>query len=282
MDKALVVVSRYSWLARELQTGTDLPVYSDLGFDVPDKWYPVSYWMPTEHAAAMSVAGISTFLSSPGPNWARGADSVTRREIVMFKAGDIENKSLGLSDGFYKMAEVKHPNFEAGWRNKSLAKSQIKSLQLPKDSLLLYTPTKLELHPVEWRAYVSDYEVMSIAPYSHDHTVDTTAAVNDVALFTDAFDFAQYAADGMNVSCLGYTLDVGYDRTLGWVVIEANPAWSSNPYGNDPLAVVDTIQFSNMFGGYNPDPYLIKRAKDRPRLKKSRPAWADKLEAGNV
>jgi len=215
--KAIVVVSRYTWLADYIQQGTDLPVYSDFGFDAPDKYYNVAWWMPTEHVASLRAVGQMPRLYSPGTAWQLGMEKYIKRDIVTFHAERIFKRRTELGDGFYKMAEVKHPTFDAKWRTRKQASKDVLNASIT-DSMLQYTSTRLDLE-MEFRCYVLDYEVISIASYLPDM---------DVPVPDEAREFADKAATTVNEwSCV---MDIGYDKVLGWVVVECNPAWSSNPY----------------------------------------------------
>jgi hypothetical protein len=66
----------------------------------------------------------------------------------------------------------------------------------------------------------------------------------------------------------GYTLDVGTDAEGNWSVIEANAAWSSNPYHCEAAGVMTSVLAAQQPGHdrwrWQPDQVFLERARPLP------------------
>lgn len=113
------------------------------------------------------------------------------------------------------------------------------------------TPT-LVSDPVAWqieyRCFVANRELETLAPYSRGGQALKDENENWLTTAPDdagAVEFVnQLLADQVVSLPPGLVLDAGIIADRGWAVVEANPAWASGIYGNDPAKVLHVLQAS--------------------------------------
>lgn len=190
-------------------------------------------------------------LASPGPRW---TDSVPvellGRAVRTVALGELELALFPPEGLFVKLAEAKHDSFPAAWRTVDSYGRDVAEADLPSDTQLQLTTTRLDL-AVEYRCYILNGAVLTHSLYLRTDTDGRQVtyyddAPADAGEARDALDFADAAVREIGAGQPpAYVLDVGYDRTQQrWVVIEGNPAWSSAWYGCDVDAVLATIAAS--------------------------------------
>lgn len=108
-------------------------------------------------------------------------------------------------------------------------------------SLLASEPLQLA---EEYRVLVVEDAVVDAAIYLDTHR-RTAHDAQEAGLRAEAMAFARTVLDSVPTGAVpsAWMLDVGR-TTGGWVPIEANPVWSSNPYGLDLADVADAIRGS--------------------------------------
>lgn len=279
MKKALFVVSYASWISQDFRSSLDpdtWDVIKNYGFDLPSKlgkYEKVVWWMNAQHAARVRRALPSAYFMSPGAKWLSGVPrSLTKRQIRTETLEEFWKAPPAFDRIWAKPAEAKIEDFPADWYSPDEVIALGDDLSLPAGSFVQWTDTKLD---IDWehRFYVLNGQVVTGSPYLVDGVTywDGYEDPRYSSRFEEAEAFASRA-----VTVLGdnqpsaYTLDVGYDSTVGWLVIEGNPAWCSGVYGADPEKVIDVLERSCSDDGkpefeWVPDAYL-QRIADRKRL----------------
>ncbi len=273
--KALIVVSYASWISEDFRVALnpeEWKVVKDYGFDMPtdlDKYDDVAWWMNAQHAARVIRANPQISFVAPGPTWLSNVPQpLTKRAIITSTVGEFLADPP--SGSFWiKPAEAKIDGFEAEWRDADGTREAIIKVNLPNESYLQWTPRWLNIN-WEHRFYVLDGNVLTGSPYLVDGVTYYDGASWE--RFEEALKYAQQAVmDLGQAQPPAYTLDVGYDAKLGWLVIEGNPAWSSGIYGSDPVEVVRTLLkscYTEPISRYKwePDHYLKQVAFRKPLL----------------
>lgn len=273
MTDLFIVVSMKSWVAEDFMPGLNQrTMIKDWGWEIPAAVLDaqsVSWWMPAEHAARVQRAGFAKNLSAPGPNWLTTLDeSLTGRSVFASTLVDFKKQPIS-QHVFIKPAEAKIDGFEAAWRSVSETLELCDSLNLPEDSFLQWTDTLMDVNH-EYRFYVLDGKVKTGSQYLTDGITFYDGALD--LKRSQAFEFAQHAADSIVDQPDAYTLDVGWNNlTSSWVVIEGNPAWCSGLYGCDPEAAIEVIERScsalpNDNFLWQPDAFLKSKAERKVLL----------------
>lgn len=274
--KALIVVSYASWISDDFRAALDPEewnVIKDYGFDMPaglEKYDDVAWWMNAQHAARVVRAQPAINFIAPGPKWLSGVPKdFTQRDI--FTSTVQEFAEAPPAGSFWiKPAEAKIDGFEAAWRDAESTLNIISSLNVPDQSYVQWTPSRLDIN-WEHRFYVLDGQVLTGSPYLVDDVTYYDGASWDK--YGEAYNYAQHVVTGLGKNQPpAYTLDVGLDAKRGWLVVEGNPAWSSGIYGSDPQKVVRTLVkscYTQYISQYKwvPDYYLSKIAERKPLLK---------------
>lgn len=273
----LVVASTRRWVADDLAAGCPVPVVHDLGLDAPELpgHLRPAWWTPTEHAAALLRAGIPFTAASPGPTWLSGVGvELTGRPVWSGPLAAIDEAPRA---GWCKPAEAKVAALPAAWwDDTTVFAAAATAAGLPGESLVQVSPTRLRLGE-EHRFVVLDGQVVTGSWYlTPAGTWDPDASPP-----VDAPSAAAFAADAVRE--LGpaqpgsYILDVGFCTDAGrWLLIEANPVWSSAMYGCRPGPFADAVLAAFTAPGpwaWSPDPWLRQRAARRAPLRPCRPLW---------
>lgn len=265
------VVTQRNWMVDELRAamaGSGWTVQQHYGLSVPPLDGAVT-WMPGAFAARLYQQGVCPRLSSPGGAFlSLMPRQFTGREVALFPAA---LAMLEPSEGFWKLADSKDDRFPAAWRTADQLAQDLLTAQVPPEAMLHLTDVRLDLIG-EYRAVVAGHTVLTGAFY-----IDLSGRPHDDHDFADpteiarsaAADFASEVVAGMNAKGLSsppsYTLDVGFDRVTGrWVVVEANPIWSSAWYSSNPTLFVTALITDQMTDPgiwvWQPDPVLSERA----------------------
>jgi hypothetical protein len=287
--RRLIVISRALWPAHELATNTlGFEVQHSPGLFLPSTIRPGSaeraaWWMPCSYATRLRHTGVTVDLAAPGPRWLLDVPAhLLGREVHLVSVDTllrIAGEVPGLGGMFVKLAEAKDDAFPAAWRTREQLIADLEHAGLPSDSRLHWTSTRLDL-AAEYRCYIRHDQVVAHSLYLRtdrdgNQTTYYDDAPGDAGEAEAARAFAAMAAEEIATARpgpAGYVLDVGYDRTSGqWLVIEANPAWSSAWYGCDIDAVVQTIAAAchGPFNEwrYHPDPLYAAQARKRGPLR---------------
>ena len=277
-------------------------------------WAPMEWMHRAQSALFVRLAdgppyGPFLDLAAPGADFltrvpisllSREIRLVTAAEIV--EAADEQNNRLPITDDgpevFAKPANCKIERIPAKWYDlEGLALDLIAAPPVPDNQRFLLTWDRLDLVE-EHRLWVLDGRVVTSSPYLHHldfietdlrgyESSNTWYPGMNSERTPDAEAFGAHALDtlahssGFEAHAIvstalprAFTLDVGIDRAGVWVVIEANPAWSSALYGADPVKVADCVRASSRVVDmmaltdphrWSPDPYLVDRsARQRP------------------
>lgn len=219
-----------------------------------------SFWMAGGFAARMQRAGLAMRLCAPGQTWLSGLDSsLTGRRI---ETGTLDEMP---ADGivFAKPAEAKIRGFVSAKYTKKHIEDIYAAETVPSETILQWSVDILDMNH-EHRFFVANGEVMAGSPYFVDsivYTADMTSPFSDEAkLF--ALDAIHELKDNQPPA---YTLDVARnERTGEWLIVEANPAWSSGLYGCNHAAVMDVLDIACHATDerwlWKPSQYLIDNA----------------------
>lgn len=243
----LRVVRTAAWLADDLRAGTDLPVVHDLGLDVQPGARRTAWWAPHQFIARLTVTPEAQLpdLASPGPAWlATVPPELLGRAVWCGPAGALSRCRLW-DDGpaFAKPAEVKvaalpaqmYPTSDAFMDALRAARLHPTSWVVVSDPLELVAEYRCFVAPRDGRA-----SVVAASAYLFDGVTWDAWEPTSAPDPSEAVEFAQTVlarAPGPD----GWVLDVGRTSAGGWVVIEANAAWSSSPYHADAHGVVAAI-----------------------------------------
>jgi hypothetical protein len=243
----LRVVTTASWLARDLATGTDLPVVHDYGLDVGADVSTTAWWSPhgfvARLAATPGVAG--PHLMSPGPGW---MDSIgrrwTSRELWCGPLETAADCALWSGPVFAKPAEIKRERLPAAVYTDAGTFARAASAGLlPSSAVVL---SALVRFTAEFRCFVApgpdgSPTVVAACAYLVDgQTWDFWERADQAPDPSEAAAFAQLVVDDV-VGPPGFVLDVGRLADGSWAVVEPNASWSSNPYHCGPAGVVASI-----------------------------------------
>jgi hypothetical protein len=275
----LWVVSTAAWLARDLAAAEAIAVRHDFGMgDLPEDPKTAAWWCPQNYAARLLHSGVNPYFQSQGADFLRrtaeaGLDRITSRQTWSGRLADLPH----FGEGFFKPAEAKVDSLPAGfYRNTADFKSRALRAGLSPLSLVEWSETVDFV--TEYRHFVAHGKVVASSMYLHfdyDAGTETTwDAWENAASSPFAGDFvanrAQEVVDALGADQPdGWVLDIGHDRDFNAHVVEANAAWSSNPYHCDPAGVVEAILASqgdpNSSFLWSPDPALVHRAsQSRP------------------
>lgn len=276
----LIVVSQYSWLAREFALTRTVRVVSDLGLDAPDlSGFPdvrAGWWVPGEHAVRLRRAGLDLPLQSLPQGWLSTVDRQWTKRAIW--SGTLQRylEGDGPRAGWSKISEAKVSRFPATWRQRSGVARDAESARINAHSIIEICPELLTLS-CEHRLFVVDGTVVASSPYLDS---DGCSWEEDWHKRTDmrsdeAVAFGQQLASALPLPN-GVVLDVAWERERGWLLLEGNPAWASNPYGADPEGAVACVLAANRRSdrwNWNPDATLCDAAARKRPLRVSPPLW---------
>lgn len=274
----LRVVTTAGWLARDLRAGTRLPVVHDLGLDVPADTSSTAWWAPHQHVARLAVTARVTqpSLWSPGATWlTRVPAEHLHRRVWAGPLDDVASCPLWQPGAlvFAKPAEIKVRGLDA--RPYGTADAVTRAMlerHLTGESLVVLS--ELVGFVEEYRCFVAPGPdgaptVVAASPYLvHDVTWDAWDDASSAPDPTAAAAFAQQVVAAVDGPA-GYVVDVGRLADGRWAVVEANAAWSSNPYHCDPAGVVAAVLAAQDPDGdvtwaWRSDPYMDRFARPLP------------------
>lgn len=249
------------------------------------------WWMPTEVAATYLHTGIDLRFTDCDPGWlSRIPTTFTQRHIW---TGPVSNADNAPSIGMGKVAAFKTDTIPAGWGYTTALAEEVLAASGTPDSWLIVADTWLDIR-AEFRSFITfgtvagtDCYRVSLSERSGDDVLSPDATEylgpDRDEIFRQARTFTQTVVDTMgDDQPLGYVLDVALLANNTWAVIEANPAWSSNPYDVPSDAVITTVAAAtvpaltqherNQFR-WTPDPWLVNYASRRHPLPVRSPVW---------
>ena len=272
----LVVATTRRWVADDFAAPcarAGLELVHSWGLDVPDlTGRTPAWWTPTEHAARVLASGTNLPLIAPGPLWlSRVPQRLTGRRVW---SGTVDTLKHAPAAGWCKPAEMKVEALPSQWWDRTSAfAAACASAGLPGDSAVQVASRRLDIVE-EHRTFVLHGEVVATSPYLVDGVTWTEDMTDDRRLHhQDAAAFAGDVCTTMRYDqAPAYTLDVALTREGRWVVLEANPVWSSASYGADLDAVLAATTAGTDHAGHHPDwawqpdPHLLARADRQARL----------------
>lgn len=245
----LRVVTPAAWLARDLASAGTIPVVHDLGLDAPADTSRTAWWAPHRFVARLAVTpGVTRpALTSPGPDWLSTVPSRwLRREVWCGPLARADGAPLWARGAvFAKPAEVKLERFPAAVVRSpaELADRAAAAGLAPTSRVVL---SQVVDFAEEHRCFVGPGPdgrpaVLAASAYLLDGvTWDAWETPSQAPPSVRAAAFARKVAAAVP-GPPGFVLDVGRLRDGGWAVIEANAAWSSNPYHAAPTGVVASV-----------------------------------------
>jgi len=285
------MVTPSSWLPEEVEraarsTGRDLQVLAYPGLDVePAELLPdnVAWWCPMGWANRLLATGIDPgFQTPPADLLTRIPFAALRRRVVVDTFAHLrtdtptwvrEAGSIHVKPASIKMSAL--PADVRPW-------STIERSDLPGDLLLQASEPVVFVR--EWRCFLIDGCVGAISSYLRPaRDLALTGRPADTPLTWDAWDAhaecdlpgARSAADFADtvLNSLktagerlphGWVLDVGELEDGALAVVEANPAWSANPYHCERSAFARAVIAAQ--GGPSNTPCRWKGEKHLPGL----------------
>lgn len=169
-----------------------------------------------------------------------------------------------------KLAEAKCEQFPARWYDDTAhAAADLAAAGIPGDAVLNLSG-RLELVE-EHRLFVLRGEVVAHSPY---RTLDGDYEPEMMSFSGPVMGtIGQQIVDRIGRGMLpdGAVVDVGRTAKGDWVVIEANPAWSSAPYDADMRGVLECVLASQTLSAqgwpWRPDPWLVQEANRKRPLR---------------
>lgn len=246
VSSAFIAVSKsYSNVSRFLPGLEDRDMYLSYASQVPDtsSYGQVSYWMAGGFAARLQRINLAKNLIAPGQNWlsevSENDPSLTARSILTTTVDQIPTGQLL----FAKPAEAKIESIPAGKYFGEDLLEIFRNNQIPLDTLFQWTETLLPINH-EHRFFIADSIIYAGSPYLIDGVVYHSAI--ESSYYFEAERAAEIFVQVLKDSDLlppALTLDVGRNEDSGeWLIVEANPAWSSGPYGAAPSGILKVLE----------------------------------------
>lgn len=267
--KAFVAVTESVWMAERFTAGLNgRHMFLSYAHEFPklEEYESTSMWLAGGYAARLHRIGLADKLVAPGQDWLSTVDpSLTGRHIVTQPLSDMPYDT----QLFAKPAEAKIDAITAGLYTRTQIDAIYEREKIPAHTLLQWTDTIMQMNH-EHRFFVAHHEVLTGSPYLIDGQVYN--GILESPRFEEALAFAELAVKevGDNQPS-AYTLDVGFDeKSEQWIIIEANPAWSSGIYGNNPAIVLDVLDIAcngtDTRWQWKPADYLLALADTVPQM----------------
>lgn len=247
----LYVVASGRRLAEDLAANTRIPVRYTLGLDAAQLGKPAAFWCPQVWAARLLASGATHPFLSPGPVWlARIPQQFLGRRLRSGRLGDLlghdwhrplfvraaEYESFPFSARIHPDAASLRAYVEAAFPGRPLA--ELRAL-----ATIVSQPAEFVQ---KFRCFIAEGQVTAASQYlprqGDSNAPSQSHGSQDGPDTADARRFAHDVCDAMGQDqAPGYTLDVGRLADGRWAVVEANPAWSSDPYHGDPDGAVASV-----------------------------------------
>lgn len=238
------VVSYVHWLGEDLSAAADahedITVHAERGTDAPKHRDADGWWADQRYFARLWASGIKPSLIAPNPYYLSTLPYRTLgREVRVMTLAEAEQ--LGNVEGWIKLAYHKHPKLSAQYTNSLNFLAQAREAGFDDNTTIQLSGKTRMLD--EYRVWVCDGSPVSVSPYLSQSWGTWDALDYEDVLFAPHFvderesaaAFARKVLDGPGDHPSTMTLDLArnFDPRNGrdgWIVVEANPAFSSNPY----------------------------------------------------
>lgn len=269
MKTAFIVMAETSRHASRFLPGKgNRDFFLSYGTAIPDpsNYDLVSYWSAGGYSARLRRIGLAGDFTAPGQAWLSTVDTeLIGRHIV---TGRLSEMPEGITL-FAKPAEAKIDAMVAGKYTASDIRLICEKESVPENTQFQWTDSLLSINH-EHRFYVCNGVIRTGSPYFIDGIVyhdEMRSPFYDEALKA-AKETVKALGDNQPVA---YTLDIGRDEVKGkWIIIEANPAWSSGIYGCDPVEVINVLDIACNTDDdrwrWQPADFLVERALVAPKL----------------
>lgn len=241
------VVTHRNWISEVFK-----PVggVHDFGMDIdPTIVNDTVWWAPGHWAARAARAGVTLPLTSCGQMWmTKQPENLVQRRITVVRAEDVARvfDEWDADELHVKFPEVKTDAFPAEVRERKLALSDCGRLQ--PDQLIQISDALPFVN--EARFFIANREVTAWSWYrlgeywigEPDFYAQRTPDQDTVLNFASEIARTAKAPNG-------YTIDIGTSTTGTPLLIEANAAWSSNPYDADITGVYASLVAAHDFDG---------------------------------
>lgn len=235
----LRVVTTAKWVAEDLAKAGTIPVALDYGLDLPASTDGVAWWCSGRHAARLMASGVNPGFLSAGPTFTADLPWWALRRRVW--AGPLKDMPFSIGPAFYKPAEAKLSDLPAKeYAYSGLFEQAALRVKLEPEDFVQVSALRYFSH--EYRCFIADGKVTTVTPYmAYGVTWESLGPAAVPGMF-GAEEFATRVVDHLGAGQPpGYVLDVGIDESGRFCVIEANAAWSSNPYHADPAGALASI-----------------------------------------
>lgn len=280
----LIVANPAKWVHKELSEASDgsIPVNYDHGLFKPTVTgsFP-AFWTATAHAARLKRQFHVPFLA-PGPYFLEDTipQSLLGRDVLTWTLRAANDHLLDIDKKHWiKLAEMKDDRLPAQYGYIRDFVLLARDLGAPDGTYLQISSQNL-CFVEETRFFVLDGEPITGSRYNRLGDVYDADRPAEWSIPGEwEWDFAKYVTKFIgNRQPKAYTLDIGqvmYDAGNapdGFVVLEANPVWSSGIYGSDPAlalkAILGGFDYTGELGyHWIPDPWLIKKAEMKGDLR---------------
>lgn len=271
---SLHIVTAARWLADDFAAANDtLRIVHDLGLDLgldlgPDA-EQTAWWCALKFAGRLHATGIAPGFIAPGPRFTTrlGRDALGR-DMVACRMNEAHLRGARWENApvHAKLAEAKRSDLPAQvYPNLDLFLDLAAETGIPGDSYAqLSDPVDMV---TEARCYILDGQAVTGAVYlDHGITWDAFPTPPDAKW---ALVAAAGIAAGLGAQPRAYTLDMARLADGSIVVVEANPAWSSNPYNSRLDLVTDCVLASqsdpDSIWAWHPDPAILTLRYPLPR-----------------
>lgn len=235
------------------------------------------FWASGGYATRMKRAGLAPHLVAPGQLWLSTVDEklLGRRVVTESVASFKESHKLG--DGrkiFAKPAEAKVESLKASVYAVDEVLEILESEDIPENTLIQWTTEILPLN-YEHRFFIAHKKIYTGSPYLIDGEIYTSRMVSPC--YGEALNAVEeFLGELGDNQPPAFTLDVALNEdTREWVIVEANPVWSSGLYGAEPDKVLEVLEVACNAGKdaenkdwlWVPAEYLVNLALEAPLMK---------------
>lgn len=260
MERNIRIVTHRNWIADEFK---DFGAAQDFGLDInPDTaldtvWWASGYWVGRAYSTGIRIPVVSC-----GARWlAAQPFRWTRRKVLVDVRDRVVEFVTGLSgnSAHIKLPEFKSDDFESRVVLTSNIGEELNNALIG-DTTLIQASEVISLRS-EARFFVANRRVSAMSWYrvlgktfgedDFEHSLIAPSLADLISReMRSMYELAADVAANADAP-LGYVVDIGVlnENGVNPVVIEANAAWSSNPYDADAAGVLESIKAAHDFDG---------------------------------